>query len=179
MLVPRHFDAWIFVAIKLHRWRFLPEASFGPRVLLLHESVCPCVRPCVNPELVRAITCHLFKLEPPNLDQKCETHWLRSVCFTSLWFCLFSLAIQNAYCCDSNIEHQIVTTVHMQRQLGRHVGYKCLASTSFEFGNDISEISIEFESGPPITSACGCTCMFTRTIRELFHQHKLSSATEH
>ena len=44
----------------------LPEASFGLRVLSLPASVCVCVRPCVNHELVRAITHHPFKLGSPN-----------------------------------------------------------------------------------------------------------------
>ena len=45
---------------------FLPEASFGLRVLSLpvSVSVCVCVRPCINPELVRAIIHHPFKLGP-------------------------------------------------------------------------------------------------------------------
>ena len=64
---------------------FLPEASFGLRVLSLPASVCLCV--ClslcvsVNPELVRAINHDAFKLEPPNLDKRCKTTWLRSLLF--------------------------------------------------------------------------------------------------
>ena len=42
----------------------LLEVIFGLRVLL-HTSVCVCVRPCVN-EVVRAITRHPFKLGSPN-----------------------------------------------------------------------------------------------------------------
>ena len=64
---------------------FLPEASFGLRVLSLPASVCLCVclSVCVsvNPELVRAINHHAFKLEPPNLDKRCKTTWLRSLLF--------------------------------------------------------------------------------------------------
>ena len=48
---------------------FLPEASFGLRVLSLPVSVCLSVCVSVNPELVRAITHHVFMLEPPNLDK--------------------------------------------------------------------------------------------------------------
>ena len=54
---------------------FLPEASFGLRVLSLPASVCVCVCVCGNHLLVRAITCHPFKLESPNLDQKSKTPW--------------------------------------------------------------------------------------------------------
>ena len=43
---------------------FLPEASFGLRVLSLPASV----RVGVNHELVRAITCDWFQLESPNLN---------------------------------------------------------------------------------------------------------------
>ena len=35
-------------------------------------------------ELVRAITHHLFKLGPPNLDQRCKIPWLRSILFREL-----------------------------------------------------------------------------------------------
>ena len=64
---------------------FLPEASFGLRVLSLPASVCVCVCVsvcmCVNHEFVRAITHHLFKLGSPNLDQRCKRPWLRSLLF--------------------------------------------------------------------------------------------------
>ena len=47
--------------------------------LSVRVSVCSSL-PCVNPELVRIITCHLFELESLNLNQKCKTpcfgvHW--------------------------------------------------------------------------------------------------------
>ena len=60
---------------------FLPEASFGLRVLSLPASVCVSIRPCVNHELIRAITHHLFKLGFPNLDHRCQRPWLRSLLF--------------------------------------------------------------------------------------------------
>ena len=65
---------------------FLPEASFGPRVLSIVVacvcvSVCPCVRVCINHLLVRAITRDPFKLGSPNFDQRCKTPWLRSLLF--------------------------------------------------------------------------------------------------
>ena len=63
--------------------QFLSEASFGLRVLSLPSSVCVpvCVCESVNPELVRTITHHPFKLEPPNLDKRCKIAWLRSRLF--------------------------------------------------------------------------------------------------
>ena len=60
---------------------FLPEASFGLWVLLSPASVCVCVSLCVNHLLVRAITRDPFKLELPNLDQRCKRPWLRSLLF--------------------------------------------------------------------------------------------------
>ena len=56
---------------------FLPEASFGLRVLSLPASV----RVGDNHRLVGAITRHSFKLQSPNLIQKCKTPWLRSLLF--------------------------------------------------------------------------------------------------
>ena len=47
----------------------------------LRLSVCPSIRPCVNHELVRAITHHWFKLGSPNLDHRCKRPWLRSLFF--------------------------------------------------------------------------------------------------
>ena len=64
---------------------FLPEASYGLRVLSLPASVCVCVCMCVcvsvNHEFVRAITHHPFKLRSPNLDHRCKRPWLRSLLF--------------------------------------------------------------------------------------------------
>ena len=67
----------------IHYW--LP---FYPRPVLafgycrcLRLSVCVCVRPCVNHELVRAITHDPYQLGSPNLDRKCKRPWLRSLLF--------------------------------------------------------------------------------------------------
>ena len=65
-----------------------PVNSFYPRPVLafgycrgLHLSVCPSVRPCVNHQLVHAITHHPFKLGSLNLDHRCKRPWLRSLLF--------------------------------------------------------------------------------------------------
>ena len=58
---------------------FLPEASFGLRVLSLPVSVCVCV--CINHLIVRTITGHLFMLGSPNLVQRSKTPWLRFLLF--------------------------------------------------------------------------------------------------
>ena len=60
---------------------FLPKASIGLRVLSLPVSVCVCVRPCVNHELVRAITHDPFQLGSPNVGHRCKRPWLRSLLF--------------------------------------------------------------------------------------------------
>ena len=57
-----------------HIWGpFLPEASFGLRVLLLPA----CVHVSINHELVCAITRHKFERESPNLDQKMQNILLK------------------------------------------------------------------------------------------------------
>ena len=59
---------------KVPTWGpFLPEASFGLRVL----SLPACVRVSVNHELVCAITRHNFQLKSPNLDQKMQNILLK------------------------------------------------------------------------------------------------------
>ena len=50
----------------------LPEDNCGLRVLSLPASVCVSVRPCVNHELVRAMTHHPSKLGSTNLDHRCK-----------------------------------------------------------------------------------------------------------
>ena len=59
---------------------FLPEASFGLRVLSLPACVCV----SINHEFVRAITHQPFKLGSPNLGQKCKRPWLRTLLFCGM-----------------------------------------------------------------------------------------------
>ena len=60
--------------------------SFYPRPVLAF-GYCRCLRVCVcvclsvNHQLVRAVTHQPFKLESPNLDQRCKRPWLRSLLF--------------------------------------------------------------------------------------------------
>ena len=70
------------------RTSLIPLGHFYPRPVLafgycrcLRLSVCVCVRPCVNHELVRAITHHPSQLGSPNLDHRCKRPWLRSLLF--------------------------------------------------------------------------------------------------
>ena len=85
----QHMTYLVFILVNIqliyseNLLSFLPEASFGLRVLSLPASVCVCVSVClcVNHLLVRAITRDPFKLGSPNLDQRCERPWLRSLLF--------------------------------------------------------------------------------------------------
>ena len=55
-----------------------PVLAFG-YCRCLHVCVCVCLS--VNHQLVRVVTHQPFKLEPPNLDQRCKRSWLRSLLF--------------------------------------------------------------------------------------------------
>ena len=78
-----------FISGTKNRFAFLPEASFGLRVLSLPASASVCV--CVNPEVVHVKTHHLHKLEPLNSDQTWDANTLSSLLFwegltwTSRW----------------------------------------------------------------------------------------------
>ena len=91
------------------KWQ-IPKASFSLCVLLLSASVfvsvCVFVRACVcssiNHRLVHPITCQSLKQEPPNLEQKCKTPWLRSLLFwrwlTQTFKVEFNLKVQISLC---------------------------------------------------------------------------------
>ena len=63
---------------------FLPEVSFGLRVLSLPACMYVCVRLSVNHKFVRTITHQPFKLGSPNLDQRCKRPWLRALLFCGM-----------------------------------------------------------------------------------------------
>ena len=60
--------------------RVFTRGQFWPSGIVV---ACVCLSVCVsvNPELVRAINHHTFKIEPPNLDKRCKRTWLRSLLF--------------------------------------------------------------------------------------------------
>ena len=117
--------------------QFLPEASFGLRVLSLPASVCVyvCVRPCVNHELVHVITHHPLKLESPNLNHRCKIPWLRSL----LFLCVIDLDLQGQIQFESqnllNFELVRVITHHLFKlgspNLGQRWKTPWLRSLSF------------------------------------------------
>ena len=52
---------------------FYPRPVWHSGIVTVCVFVCPYVRVCVNPELVRAITCDASKPGSPTLDHKCKT----------------------------------------------------------------------------------------------------------
>ena len=50
-------------------------------IACVYVSNCVFVCVCINHFLVRTITHQPFKLESPNLEQRCKTPWLRSLLF--------------------------------------------------------------------------------------------------
>ena len=68
------------IIVFFTRGQFWPPGIVVACVCL---SMCVCLSVCVsvNPELVRTINHHAFKLEPPNFDKRCKTTWLRSLLF--------------------------------------------------------------------------------------------------
>ena len=105
---------------------FLPEASFGLRVLSLPACVCVCVCLSVNHQLVRAVTHQPFKLESPNLDQRCKRPWLRSL----LFFGMIDLELQGQIELNSqNLPHfELVRAIshHKLKSVFPNFGQKCI-----------------------------------------------------
>ena len=58
------------------RYHSRPVLAFG-YCRCIRLSVCPCVRVCINPKLVRAITQVPLKPSSPNLSQRWKTPWIR------------------------------------------------------------------------------------------------------
>ena len=91
-----------------------PSNSFCLRVLSLRACVCMrvCVCVSVNHELVRAITHQPFKLELPNLDQKCKRPGLRSQ--------LFFGTIDNELQDQSELKSQNLPHFELVRTISHH-----------------------------------------------------------
>ena len=110
----------------MHIFDFLPEASFGLRVLSLPACVCVCVCLSVNHQLVRAVTHQPFKLESPNLDQRCKRPWLRSL----LFFGMIDIELQGQIELKSqNLPHfELVRSIshHKLKSVFPNFGQKCI-----------------------------------------------------
>ena len=64
---------------RLHGFPRITTVFFNPGIVVVCICLYVSVRPCVNLELVRAITHHPLKLGSPNLDHRCKRPWLRSL----------------------------------------------------------------------------------------------------
>ena len=120
---------WLFCS-SINVSYFLPEASFGLRVLSLPACVCVCVCMSVNHQLVRAITHQPFKLESPNLDQRWKRPWLRSLLFCGT----IDLELQGQIELKSqNLPHFELVRAKSHHQLKSvfpNLGQKCILALS-------------------------------------------------
>ena len=85
-----------------------------------------CVCLSVNHQLVRAVTHQPFKLESPNLDQRCKRPWLRSL----LFFGMIDLELQSQIELKSqNLPHfELVRAIshHKLKSVFPNFGQKCI-----------------------------------------------------
>ena len=106
-------------------------SHFYPRPVLAF-GYCRCLRVCVcvclsvNHQLVRAITHQPFKLEPPNLDQRCKRPWLRSL----LFFGAVDLELQGQIelKCQNLPHFELVRAIshHQLKSVFPNFGQKCI-----------------------------------------------------
>ena len=73
LFVPQGYSTATAPSLRFHS---RPVLAFG-YCRCIRLSVCPCVRVCINPKLVRAITQVPLKPSSPNLGQRWKTPWLR------------------------------------------------------------------------------------------------------
>ena len=92
----------------------------------LRVCVCVCVCLSVNHQLVRAVTHQPFKLESPNLDQRCKRPWLRSL----LFFGMIDFELQGQIELKSqNLPHfELVRAIshHKLKSVFPNFGQKCI-----------------------------------------------------
>ena len=115
---------------------------FYPRPVLAF-GYCRCLRVCVcvclsvNHQLVRAVTRQPFKLEPPNLDQRCKRPWLRSLLF--FWAVDLELQGQIELKCQNLPHFELVRAIshHQLETVFPNFGQKCIFALlrSLSFGD--------------------------------------------
>ena len=101
------------------------RGHFWPSGIVV-ACVCVCVCLSVKHQPVRAITHQPFKLESPNLDQRCKRPWLRSL----LFFGTIDLELQGQIELKSqNLPHfELVraTSHHQLKSVFPNLGQKCI-----------------------------------------------------
>ena len=106
-------------------WLLFTRGQFWPSGIVV-ACVCVCVCLSVNHQLVRAITDQPFKLESPNLDQRCKRPWLRSL----LFFGTIDLELQGQIELKSqNLPHFELVRAKSHHQLKSvfpNLGQKCI-----------------------------------------------------
>ena len=126
------------------------KTHFYPRPVLAF-GYCRCLRVCVclsvNHQLVPAITHQPFKLESPNLDQRCKRPWLRS----RLFFGTIDLELQGQIELKSqNLPHvELVRAIshHQLKSIFPNLGQKCILAllrSLLIFGLDWPWCSVSF-----------------------------------
>ena len=127
--------------------------------------VCVCVYVClsVNHQLVRAITHQPFKLESPNLDQRCKRPWLRSLLFLGT----IDLELQGEIELKSqNLPHfELIraTSHHQLKSVFPNLGQKCflaLLMSLLILGWIDLDVLFHFSSQ---------TCLFYQNLRLIIH----------
>ena len=109
------------------QWFYYPRPvlAFG-YCRCLRVCVCVCVCLSVNHQLVRAVTHQPFKLESPNLDQRCKRPWLRSL----LFFGMIDIELQSQIELKSqNLPHfELVRAIshHKLKSVFPNFGQKCI-----------------------------------------------------
>ena len=149
--------------VCVYHYQFL---FFYPRPVLAF-GYCPCLRMCVclsvNHQLVCAITHQPFKLESPNLDQRCKRPWLRSL----LFFGMIDLELQGQIELKSkNLPHfELVraTSHHQLKSVFPNLGQKfilALLSSLLILGWIDLDVLFHFLSQ---------TCLFYQNLRLIIH----------
>ena len=108
-------------------WHLFTRGQFWPSgIVVACVCVCVCVCLSVNHQLVRAVTHQPFKLESPNLDQRCKRPWLRPL----LFFGMIDLELQGQIELKSqnlpHFEFARAISHHKLKSVFPNFGQKCI-----------------------------------------------------